>query len=357
MVPIPATESDLTPQWFTSVLGLTGGNHVESVDLQQLGESDSVSGYIYRAKLTYSNKTQDTLESVVLKIPRPRNLRTPILLAAYKNEVGFYRTLAPNVGIPVPKHIYSDIVDTTSDYVLVIEDFPDSTNVRNETGATTEQAYVLLEYLARLHARHWSDTELLRRKVLNSIENYINRLTTGLPQCTPVFLSRLSQYLRPEEMEIFRALPGCFRAVVEPLLDAPKTIVHNDYAMKNILILDGVGGSSFVLVDWANIGLGPGVRDLSFFIETSVPPSTRSKFERAFLRHYWRKLRSEGVSGYSFKRMLEDYRRSVIMDMARMAYFGGREFFSPMYESILRHDIRGRTGSAKELDLGALLKS
>jgi thiamine kinase-like enzyme len=353
MIPIPATKSDLTSEWFSSILGLTGNSQVKSVNLQPLGESDSVSGYIYRARLTYSDKTQKTPESVVLKIPHPRSLRNAWLLDAYRNELWFYRTIAPNAGIPVPKHIYSDIDPETRDYVLVIEDFPNSTNVRDETGATAEQAYKLLEYMAKLHARHWSSPEILGHNIM-TVENSINVLNADLPKRTPVFLSRLNRHIPAEEMEVFRALPGGFKAAVEPLVDAPKTLVHNDFAMKNILIIDGAGKPSFVLVDWANVQWAPGVRDLSFFIMSSVPPSMRSKGEDKFLRYYWEKLRGEGVSGYSFKQMLNDYRRCVIMDMARMAYFGGHEFFSPMYESILRHNIRGRTGSARELDLYSL---
>jgi Ecdysteroid kinase-like family len=354
MIPIPATKDDLTPEWFTSILGLTGNNHVKSVDLQPLGESYSVSGEIYRARLKYSDKQQDNPESVVLKIPQPRSLRTTWLLDAYRYEVEFYRTLAPNVGIPVPRHIYSEIDPETCDYVLVIEDFPDSTNVPDETGATKEQAYALLENMAKLHAKHWSSPEMLRRKI-PTIEDSFDFLNALLAKCTPVLLSRLGRYMQPEEMEVFRALPSGFRAAVEPLLATPRTLVHNDFAMKNILIRRGVDAHSFVLVDWANLRWGPGVRDLSFFIMTSVPPSIRSRGEEEFLRHYWRMLGSGGVSDYSFKQMMEDYRRSVIMDLGRMVSFGGQEFFSPMYESILRHLIRGRTGSARELDLYSLL--
>jgi hypothetical protein len=356
VIPIPDSREDLTPEWFTSILGLSGGNRVESVDLQPLGESDSVSGDIYRARLTYLNKTKDNPESVVLKIPQPRNLRNPWLLDAYRNEVWFYRTLAQNVGIPVPRHIYSDIDPETSDYVLVIEDFPGSTNVRNETGATAKQAYKLLEYMARLHARHWSSPEITGHRIL-SIENSINLINSILTRRTSVFLSRLSRYIQPEEMEIFRALPGGFKAVVEPLLDAPKTLVHNDFAMKNILILPGAGEYSFVLVDWANVQWAPGVRDLCFFILTSVPPSIRPDGGEVFLRHYWSRLSGEGVSDYSYEQMLGDYRRCVIMNMGRWVYMGGHGSFSPMYDSILRNNIRGLTGLARELDLYSLFSN
>ena len=352
MKPLPASREDLTPELFTSMLGLSKGSRVESVELQRLGESDSVSGYIYRAKLTYNNKAPDAPESVVLKLPQPRSLRTDYNIESYKTEVMFYRDLALKVGVPVPKHIYSDIDAETGDYILVIQDFPKSRNISNEAGATKEQAYKLIENLAKLHALNWSNQELGNK--IPSFDNSIGLLCTGL-SCLPVFLSRFSQYIQPEDMEVFRMLPGGFKAAVQPLMNSPKTIVHNDYAVKNILAVDQDGVTMYVLIDWANLRWGPGARDLSHFMRTSVPSHIRSACEWGFLRYYWVALVSMGVSGYSFEQLSEDYRRCVIMDMARMAYMGGREYLSPVYESIVRQGILSRAGSARTLDLGSIM--
>ncbi len=348
---IPSSKEELTPEWFTSILELSKENQVKTVELQPLGEKDSVSGKIYRVHLTYTNKPSKNPKSVVLKLPQPRHLRFNWLLDAYREEVKFYKTLAHKVGVPAPKHIYSDIQEDTGDYVLVMEDFPDSNNVRDEIGATTMQTYGLLDNMARLHAKNWENPDV--GNMLIGFENSIEMLNEGLT-CLPVFLSRFSQSIEPEEKEIFQALPEGFRKVVEPLLDAPKTIVHNDYSMKNILILDRAGESSYVLLDWANLRWGSGVRDLCFFMMTSVPLFLRPLGECMFLRYYLNKLVGFGVSGYSFRQLFDDYRRCVIMDMARMVGFGGREWFSPMHESIVKHLIRGRTGSARTLNLRSL---
>ena len=126
--------------------------------------------------------------------------------------------------------------------------------------------------MARLHARHWQDQEV-GGKILG-FENSINQLYAGLTR-TPVFLSRFGRYIQPDELEVFQAMPEGFKAAVQPLLESPKTIVHNDYSMKNILMVDRDGEHIFVLVDWANLRWGSGARDLSFFIMTSVPPHMR----------------------------------------------------------------------------------
>jgi aminoglycoside phosphotransferase (APT) family kinase protein len=354
VIPIPDSKEDLTPEWFTSILGVTGNNQVESVDLLLLGEKDSVSGYVYRANLTYFHEIQDKPVSVIVKLPKPRGLRTQSLRSAYEREVKFYQVFAPQIGVPVPKLIHSDYDGKYSDYVLVIEDFPDAVTASNQTGASPEQAYSLLGYMAKLHAQYWSDNKLLECSFLNRVESSIKRFNDGFPERLPLFLSRFGEIIEPEELTVFKAFPKSFLKSVEPLLEAPYTLIHNDFAIKNILIrVNAQEASTFVLLDWAIVGRGPGVRDVSFFIETSIPPAMRSEYEEMFLRHYWRELCSGGVSGYSFDRLMEDYRRSVLVDLARISWTGGQE---PMvvFESIVRHNLRGRTGSARELDLYSL---
>jgi aminoglycoside/choline kinase family phosphotransferase len=198
-------------------------------------------------------------------MPRSRNQRTTFLLGAYIREVRFYQKLAPKIGIRVPRLIYAELDTETSDYILVLEDFPDSTNVRNETGATPEQAYKLLENMAKLHVTSWDDPSLSSYQFLNNLDKIVCMFSTRFPNTVPVFLSRFQQYMEKDEAEIIRKLPEYFEEIVSPLLDSPQTLVHNDYAMKNILILNDSDNVSFVLVDWANAGQGPGVRDLSFF--------------------------------------------------------------------------------------------
>ena len=193
MSTIPATIKDLTPDWFTSILNLPRNHKVKTVQLQPLGEKDSVSGYIYRANLTYTQKTPETPNSLVLKLPKPRNQRSPFLLKAYIREVRFYEKLAPNVGIQDPELIHAEVDIQTSDYILDLEDFPHSTNVRNETGRTLDQAYKLLENMVKLHATHWNDPSLSDHKYLLNQEEIFEMIISGLPSYVPIFLSRLSQ--------------------------------------------------------------------------------------------------------------------------------------------------------------------
>jgi len=211
--------------------------------------------------------------------------------------------------------------------------------------------------MAKFHAWYWLKPDLVGYKWPYSLnEKLIDQTLSEISKCLTLFLSRFGEYIQTGEYGVLEALPEYYKSAVKPLLKSPMTLVHNDFAMKNILIIDRGDRTYHVLVDWANVARAPGVRDLSFFIQTSIAPRTRSLKEMELLRHYWGRLRIEGVSDYSFDSMVLDYRRSVLIDLFRMIRFGGREFFRPMYESIVRHDILGRTGSAEELDLLSLLQ-
>ena len=353
MTSIPANKNDLSPDWFTKTLNLPNNNRVETVKLEPLGEEDSMSGYIYRTKLHYSSNTNETPKSLVIKLPRSRENRTPFLKQSYIREVRFYQQLAQKAGIPVPRLIHADLDTQTSDYILVLEDFPDSTNVRNETGATLSQAIKLIENMASLHSKHWQSTILSRYKFLNTFENIIEMFSTTLPNATPVFLSRFKQYLKPDEISTIQTLEEHFIEIVSPLFDSPRTLLHNDYAMKNILI--NKDETVFILVDWANVGTGPSVRDLSFFIGTSIPSEIRVDYEGDLIRSYWKSLVRFGVSGFSMDRLMDDYRRAMVIDLARYVGFGGREFFNSVIDSIVKQDVKKIAESVTKLDIKSLL--
>jgi GTP-binding protein EngB required for normal cell division len=84
----------------------------------------------------------------------------------------------------------------------------------------------------------------------------------------------------------------------------------------------------------------------------------RSNCEVDFLRYYWERLKLEGVCGYSFETLWDHYRRSVVCDLARLVFIGGSNAGkSEVMVSLLEHGIRGRTGSAKQLDLHSFIEA
>jgi hypothetical protein len=351
-VPIPRNQTDLTPEWFSTILNTP----VKTVKLQPLGETDSVSGFIYRANLTYKTKQHDNPKSLIIKTPHPKATRPPILTTLYKRELNFYKTLAPKMKLKIPQAFYSDIDNESDKYILVLEDFPHHTPGKNSPGATLQQTNIILEQMAKLHANWWQSPELANYKFLGSLEEFITRYTREIPKRLPLFLKRFESEIPSDDLPIFKALPSKFSAIASPLLGAPQTLIHHDLSLKNTLIREDSSGVDVVLIDWQLAYWNTGVRDVSFFIGISVAPDVRSKCEVEFLRYYWERLRLEGIVGYSFEELWGHYRRAVVCDLARLVFIGGNNVeMSGVMRSLLEHGIRGRSGSTKQLELQSLI--
>ena len=347
---IPVSSKELTPKWFTQILKTP----ISSVNLQPLGETDSVTGNIYRAKLTYKTQTNTKPASVIVKIPYPIKNRLQILTTMHEREINFYNILAPKMNLKIPKALYSNQDKDKGSYVLVLEDFPHHTPGKNTPGATLQQSYLLLDQMAKLHAYWWENPILSEYKFLGSLEEYIKRCTSTLPSCLPRFLRRFGSDIHPDEYSVFEALPERFNEIASPLLDAPQTLVHHDLTLKNTLIHED--NQEIVIIDWQLAYWNTGVRDVSFYVEHSVSPLIRSEHEKDFLRYYWKRLCEEGVCDYPFESLFDHYRRSVFCDLGRIVMIGGTEGEKgEVISSILRHGILGRTGSAKELELNSFL--
>ena len=87
----------------------------------------------------------------------------------------------------------------------------------------------------------------------------------------------------------------------------PHTLIHGDYHFQNTLFASREG-SLLAVIDWSNLGVGPGTSDLSYFVTHSLTSATRKKHERDLVRLYHETLLSCGVSQYDFDACWNEYR-------------------------------------------------
>ncbi len=163
MMPIPQSELDITALWLAGALADHFGiaeSDIQAATFDRLGEADSVTGTVLRARLRYRDAGTSGPRSVIVKLPRTQETRTAVNNAMYSREVEFYRRLAPGIGMSIPHAYYSAVDADSGDYVLVLEDFPTLRAGKNEDGASASEARVLLAEMAALHARWWGSREL-----------------------------------------------------------------------------------------------------------------------------------------------------------------------------------------------------
>ena len=90
-----------------------------------------------------------------------------------------------------------------------------------------------------------------------------------------------------------------------------KTFTHGDFRVDN-LFFDEPGADEVVAIDWQNSGVHSGLRDITYFLSTSVATETRREIERDVVGEYHDALVGAGVSDYSFDDCWRDYRRVML---------------------------------------------
>jgi aminoglycoside/choline kinase family phosphotransferase len=230
-----------------------------------------------------------------------------MMLRNYVKEVNFYRHLVGGLAIRTPKVYYADIDDSGVVFVLVMQDMAPAVQGDQLAGCTPEVARAALRELVGLHAPRWNDASLKAFDWLYTEPEQGRSMSLQmLPMLWNGFVDRYSDQLSDEVRTAGTAL---FENIAAYVADAggPKTIVHGDYRLDNLLL--GPQVHDVAVVDWQTIALGSAASDVAYFIGAGLLPADRRAHEDDLLHAYYDDLVSAGVSGFSWEECRRDYRR------------------------------------------------
>jgi hypothetical protein len=86
-------------------------------------------------------------------------------------------------------------------------------------------------------------------------------------------------------------------------------LMHGDYRLDNLMF--DPDSADVAAVDWQTVTTGPPVRDLSYFLATSLSVELRRAHERELLEVYVTALKARGVD-HPIERCFADYRLGVL---------------------------------------------
>jgi Ser/Thr protein kinase RdoA (MazF antagonist) len=205
-------------------------------------------------------------------------------------EVRFYRQLAPELtGVP---EAYGTAFDTwTGRYLLVLEDLPASCVFPDTLHPlSTDQASLIVELLASLHATFWHRLPRNGSGPLGWLytpSGDVTSLLTGSLMKTSI--KRLAERTTIP-VDDGRFIADNYRAVAA-LIDAPPhTVMHGDAHPGNMYFRDGDPG----LLDWQAVRRGHPSRELAYTLITSLTPEDRRAAQRDLLDHYRHALAAAG---------------------------------------------------------------
>jgi hypothetical protein len=344
--------------WLTAVLQGAGIDAVvesftaKAVGTGQIGDS-------VRFRLAYARGGETAPVSLVGKFPSadPDSFQTGVMLGNYHREVMFYRELAANALIHTPKSLFADIEPAGGEFVLMMEDLAPAEPGDQLKGVSLDQARLVMDEAAKLHASHWADAGLDELSwVSGSKAAPPSQATPDLVQTLWAgFRARYAERLKPDWISVGERVVGRFGALVEGHA-GPRCLTHNDFRPDNMMFATAAGGHAVTTLDWQSFAYGNGATDVAYFLAGALPPEVRRAHEPELLDRYLAGLTAHGVTGYSRSDLAHDYGRGGFL-LFMTAFFAamvvkqttrGDDMFMQMLGSasqhILEHDALASLG-------------
>jgi aminoglycoside/choline kinase family phosphotransferase len=280
---------------------------VTAVDQQAVGTGQM--GDCLRLALTYTTDV-DAPATIVAKLPSSdeTSRATGMAMRTYEVEVRFYQELADRLPVRSPVCHHAEIDLASGDFVLLLEDLAPAVQGDQVAGCTVDEAALVLDEAAKLHAPLWGSAELVGIDwAVRWSQESQDGLQAMLTVLWPNFVERYGDELDDDVVEMgYRFIAGLSAYYAHR--PEPHTVIHNDFRLDNLLLGTAAGGPPVAVVDWQTVGVGPGALDVSYFLGAGLSVEDRRANEEDLVRQYHEALVAAGVSGWDWETCWAEYR-------------------------------------------------
>jgi aminoglycoside/choline kinase family phosphotransferase len=319
---IPASPGALTAEWLTGALRSTGtiaDARVISCHVELFGEGKGFSGQIARVALSYDSSEASAPVSIIAKFqfaPLDPDIRAAVFHSRiYEREFRFYRDVAQHVALRTPQVYYSALKTETGECLLLLEDLAPAQTLNMLQGCTAEDAALVLRHLATFHADWWEHPRLSDMDWLPAFDDQAENDQRLYAQAWEVFLKKVGDLLTDGLVPLGVRLKNHVVAVKRYLGRQPRTFLHGDFHLHNLLFDATPTARTLAVIDWQACSSGRATRDVAHFLVTGLPPDKRRAYELDLLRLYHTVLTEHRVQNYSFEQCLHDYRFTMLDEL------------------------------------------
>ena len=269
---------------------------------------------IIRLRLSYDRAATDAPRSIILKTSLPERAGAQW----GRHEVAFYKEVAAAMSARLVPRCFDAAWDAdTNAWHLLLEDLTDShfTLGNWPMPPTLAQSEQIISARARFHAAWWDDPRLGL-----SIGTWLpadDRQLQVFAEDVAQLADRVGDRLSPERHDFYRrVIDAGPRLNVRCHSHRDMTIVQGDAHVWNIFLPRTRGSDDIRIFDWPAWRVDVATNDLAYMMALHWFPDHRRRFERHLLDRYHAALVAHGVTGYDRHALDEDYRLSVLWQIA-----------------------------------------
>jgi hypothetical protein len=316
VVAVPSSLGSVDAAWMTAALREAGHDapEVTALEYQPLKGIVGALGEVGVFRLTYAEPT-DLPTSLLGKCPLDDDIARMYnsVMRYYRRETGFYRDLADDVPMRVPRCWVA--LSHEEEHLLLLEYLEDATPGDVLAGTSFDKMQRLITDMATMHGQYWMDTEVRDLPWMFQFTEPSLQMGFDMVKVTwPMATAELPD-LVPGDLAALIEGPYLEQRTPQQWIDTynarPWTLVHGDYELENILFVD----HEPVVVDWQGIMVGFPAMDLGFTLAISGTDESRER-ERELLDHYRSVLAASGGPQWSHEELMDDLAWSMLFFVA-----------------------------------------
>jgi Ecdysteroid kinase-like family len=354
---IPQAVEEITPAWLAEALrsgGMTELPPITALRCKVIGSEKGFLSQTLLVEIEYAEPPKGVPSSIVVKIePQSGSFRDAERgTKAFDREIRFYREVASQIPIRLPRIYFTDASDAGK--VLVMEDLSAYENPDQVHGLRNEQVVAAVREAAKVHATFWNRDALATLDWLPLHDHFFSE---GYAEHWPAFAACYDLRIGRDAVRLGERVARNLQWLEERIAERPVTLVHGDLRADNLLFSHDPQRPEVVVLDWQLATRSLGAIDLARLLGGSEPAAERRGHQLEVFAAWHEGLLRAGLTEYEFEAALADFRLAVLYSL----FVPVKAFFQ------VGPDAGGRTGrlidviaerlfaSAIELDAGTLL--
>jgi len=316
----PKHPDQITPKWLTYALrqaGLLNHSNVKNIRMEILAEGKAWLSTIVKLEVEYNTPNVSAPSSFVIKLlSESRKFRDfSYEIGAYEREINFYKELAENIPIRLPKLFYS--VCGYHYNIMLMEDLTYLTPGDQVKGMDQKRVLITLDSLAKVHATYWESP------LLDSMDwmPTTNNIEVDYNEKWDSFAELCGYFIDPEGLKVGEKIRPYVSWLSQEVSKRPKTLTHDDMKEDNLLFGQPGTKEAVVILDWQFAIQSMGVTDVARLIGGSELPSERRGHQFEALRYWYDILLENGVEDYSWDEAVRDFKLGALSCLSFPVHF------------------------------------